>query len=113
MANEHQHGCAPGFGIVENYHDEARRTDLSNEEALRAANAILSQLSLLEASFHSAQEGIITEPELNAMMAAARLWTVPFISDSWHIWRNELGPDFVSYFEGQHPGVLASDASAE
>ena len=95
------------------YHEGARRADLPIEDTLKAATAFLSMLNLLEASFHSAREGIITDSEAESLSSSSQLWHLPFVRDSWHIWRNELGADFVGYFEQLHPQLVQPVADAE
>jgi hypothetical protein len=95
------------------FHHRARRAKLPEEDRARVATAFMSSLYLLEASFHSAQEGIITDAELRVMVSSSQLWKLPFVSDSWHVWRNELGPDFVSYFESVYPSLLGSGSEEE
>lgn len=34
-------------------------------------------------------------------MMTSRTWKLQFMTDSWHVFRMELSPDFVAYMEGQ------------
>ena len=59
------------------FHHRARRAELPEEDRARVATAFMSSLYLLEASFHSAQEGIITDAELRVMSRHPRCGNCP------------------------------------
>jgi len=76
------------------------RSEFSPEDALSGSFAVISRLSLYDAAFRSFKEGILSEQEFKPMLTT-RVWDMPFMKDSWPIYRKELTPDFVEYIEKQ------------
>ena len=81
-------------------YDGAGRSDLSNAERMSMSFMLLTRVSLFDAAYRSYREGIIKESEFLQMITST-IWKLQFMTDSWHVYRTELSPDFVAYMEGQ------------
>ncbi len=86
-------------------YEQVGRADLPATDALRASFLLISRASLLDAAFRSYKESILSEEEFRALLTS-RIWDLPFVKDSWPIWRTELSPDFVAYMETTLPQLV-------
>ncbi len=91
--------------IDRTFHRGERRADLSYVEAVQMGTACLSLLNLYEACFLAGQEKILQEKDVQSIVSSSRLWNIPFVHDSWALWRTELGEEFVEYFESMYPNL--------
>ncbi len=89
--------------IDRTFHRGERRADLSYVEAVQMGTACLSLLNLYEACFLAGQEKVLQEKDVQSIVSSSRLWNIPFVVDSWALWRTELGEEFVEYFESMYP----------
>jgi hypothetical protein len=69
---------------------------------------LFSRVSTYDAAYRSYGEGILKESEFLPMMRS-RLWGLPFLNDSWPIFKTELSPDFVAYIESQFERLLNAE----
>jgi len=91
--------------IVRTFHQGRRRKELSDVEAVQMGNACLSLLNLYESCFLAGREGTLSGQDVERIISSSRLWNIPFVRDSWPLWRTELGQEFVNYFEGKYPAL--------
>lgn len=79
-------------------YEDYRRADFSDTDMTSMSFLVISRLYLYEAAYRSYREGILTESEFLPMMAS-KMWSMPFLIDSWPIYVMEFSPDFVAYME--------------
>jgi hypothetical protein len=81
-------------------YEGVRRSELADADKQSISFLLLSRVYLFDAAYRSYREGILRESEFLALMNS-RIWSMPFLIDSWPIYTMELSPDFVEYMEAK------------
>jgi len=89
---------------VQALYQRTPRSEFTPEEAFRVSLSYLSVLRIVESAYRGWKEGILTEEQMRAAAGPrSAIWDVPFVFDSWPIWKRELAEDFQEYMEAALP----------